>query len=180
MKTMKKELTKEQIAEELSPGAPLSIRSVERYIQIANEGGAGIVPKVEGVGRGKKATYKRDDVEKIKAAYRAAQEAQKEREQGSTSLALHRPAATSLAIAEGMRESYLALASALDSCPVWLSRAEAIERTGLPASWLDAGIRSGELAHIGEGRGRRFHRQDVRAFAEKVREKDYLAGLLKG
>lgn len=71
------------------------------------------------------------------------------------------------------------MASALDSWPIWLSRGEAIERTGLPASWFDAGVRAGDLAHTGEGRGRRFHREDVRAFAERIREKDYLTGLLE-
>ena len=70
-------LTKDSIARELSGGdEPLSIRSVERYIQLA-----GVEPAVKGSGRGKQAKFSRADVEKIKTAYKTAAE---RREQQST------------------------------------------------------------------------------------------------
>ncbi|MBA3765389.1 MAG: hypothetical protein H0W99_00090 [Acidobacteria bacterium] len=62
-------LTKEEIGRELSPDDPLSVRSVERYINIA-----GVKPAVKGGGAGRVAKFLRSDVEKIKAAYKAAAE----------------------------------------------------------------------------------------------------------
>jgi hypothetical protein len=172
---MKSLMTKEEIGRYLSPKEPLSERSVQRYIALANEQ----LPEGEQIraeshgrgGAGNVAKYRREDVEKIKAAYVAATE---KREQGSAALAVRQPdtlapVALAAQIAESSREAFRALSAALDVWPVWMTRAEAIERTGLPASWFDEGARAGKLAHIGEGRGRRFHRDDVRAFAESFK-----------
>ena len=61
------------------------------------------------------------------------------------------------------------LRAAADSAPVWLTREQALEASGMPSSWFDAAVRGGQLAHIGEGRGRRYHREDVRRYAESLR-----------
>lgn len=73
-----------------------------------------------------------------------------------------------------------ALVAVSDPWPVWMPRALALELAGLPATWFDAGVKKGELKPTGAGRARRFHRDDVRAFAELVREPAYLARLLEG
>jgi hypothetical protein len=167
-------LTKDSIARELSGGdEPLSIRSVERYIQLA-----GVEPAVKGSGRGKQAKFRRADVEKIKIAYRQAAE----RREQSTALTTTKPATLAPAALVGellssSAEGFQRLSTALDTWPVWLTKVDALERTGLPVTWFDAGVRRGELPHVGEGRGRRFHREDVRIFAEKVRDRKYLATL---
>jgi hypothetical protein len=61
--------TKEEIARLLNPDEPLSVRSVERYIQLA-----GVKPVVKGKGRGSKSRYSREDVDRIVAIYRKVQE----------------------------------------------------------------------------------------------------------
>src|SRR5215207_6429278 len=131
-------LTKPQIASELGgTGEPLSIRSVERYIQLAN-----VRPVVKGSGRGKQAQFSRADVDKIKEAYHAAAE---QREQRSTALTTTKPAAPApvAVVAELIArnaEGFQTLSAALDSWPVWLTRAEALNRTGLPSTWFDAAV----------------------------------------
>ncbi len=183
-------LTKEEIARVLSPAEPLSTRSVERYIQLA-----GVTPAVKGSGRGKQAKFRREDVEKIKTAYGAAAE-RREQQKESTALATTKPAALQpvAVVAELIGGNLTALSAALDTWPVWLTKAEALERTGLPATWFDAGVRAsrqkgegeekelpphGEgLPYHGKGRGRRFHRDDLRAFAERIRDGKYLDNLL--
>ncbi len=173
-------LTKEDIARELSdPDDLLSIRSVERYINLA-----GIKPAVKGSGRGKQAKFRRADIEKIKAAKLAAKRAAAEQKtKQSTALTTTKPAALApvALVAElisSNAESFQTLRAALDTWPVWLTRSEAIERTGLPGAWFDVGVSKGELAAVGNGRGRRYHREDVRAFAERVRDVNYLNQLL--
>ncbi len=177
---MKKDLlTKDEIARELSPDEPLSTRSVERYIQLAE-----VTPAVKGSGRGKLAKFKRDDVERIKTAYHAAAE-RREQQKESTALTTTKPAAVMVVadLFERQERGFDSLRAAVDTWPMWLTRAEALERTGMPATWFDAGVNSGEkereLPHVGEGRGRRFHRDELRAFAERVRDGKYLSGLLK-
>jgi hypothetical protein len=170
-------LTKDEIARELSPDEPLSTRSVERYIALAE-----VSPEVKGSGRGKQARYARADVEKIKAAYSLAQQGREEKRE-STALTTTKPAALSpVALVaqsvERQSEGFKALSNALDTWPIWLTKAQALERTGLPESWFDAGVKRGELQHTGEGRGRRFHRDDLRAFAESVKDGVYLKMLL--
>jgi len=169
-------MTKDEIARELSPDAPLSDRSVQRYIALAE-----VAPAVKGSGRGNVAKFRRQDVEKIKAAYKAAAEA---RDGQSTALTTTKPATLQPVALVGellnaSAEGFQRLQAALDAWPVWLTRLAALERTGLPVTWLDAGIKAGQLPHIGEGRARRFHRDDVRAFAERVRDRSYLAELFK-
>ena len=169
-------LTKADIAQELSgTGEPMSIRNVERYIGLA-----GVKAAVPGSGRGKQSFYRREDVEKIKAAHRAAAET---REQRSLSLTPTRATPAPVALVGELigrnTEAVVALSAALDLWPVWLTRTQALERTGLPASWFDAGARDGDLPHVGRGRGRRFHRDEVRAFAERVRNPEHLKHLLE-
>ncbi len=170
-------LAKEDIAREMGgKGEPLSIRSVERYIKLAK-----VEPAVKGSGRGKLARYARTDVEKIKTAHQKAAE---ERDKPSTALTTTKPA-TSQAVAlvgelfTHQQEAFTLIQAALDSWSIWMTRAEALERTGLPASWFDMGVACGDLAAVGAGRGRRYHRADVRTFAERMREADYRADVAK-
>jgi hypothetical protein len=111
-------------------------------------------------------------------AYKAAAEARA----GGTSLQTTRPGgvqrAAAVAELERNTEALLNLRATLDPWPVWMTKAQALRRSGLPASWFNSGARSGDLPHVGEGRGRRFHRDEVRAFSERVRDSSYLAGLL--
>jgi hypothetical protein len=179
---MKKQtlLTKEDIARELSENEPLSIRSVERYINLAR-----VVPAVKGSGRGKQAKFRREDVDKVVAAYKAA--AEKRENKSTTAITTTKPAALSpvavitelmsnnLVVVQSLTQS---LAESLDSCPIWLTREQALERTGLPRTWLDAAIASKELQHVGDGRGRRYHRADVRAFAGRVQDRNFLSSIL--
>jgi hypothetical protein len=171
-------LTKEEIAVEMSDGSePLSIRSVERYIQIA-----GVEPAVKGSGRGKLARYARADVERIKSAYREAAE-RREQQKPDTALTTTKPAALAPValvgeLLAGQTRGFESLQAALDTWPIWLTRREALERSGLPAAWFDRGVRAGKLPTVGSGRGRRFHRDDVRAYARSVRDGDYLKELL--
>jgi hypothetical protein len=169
-------LTKIEIARELSPDEPLTVRSVERYIQLAN-----VAPVVKGSGRGKQAKFSRADVEKIKAAYHAATDLRNNQSTALTAprAAMMQPAALVAQLIESNASQFQSLQAALDTWPVWMNRSDAITRSGLPAAWLDAGARSGELAHVGEGRGRRFHRDDVREFAARVRDAKFLKKLLK-
>jgi hypothetical protein len=174
---MKKELlTKEEITHELSgTGEPLSIRSVERYINLA-----GVKPAVKGSGRGKQSKYSRTDVDKIKEAYRVAAENREQPTAALTTTKHATPAPVAL-FAEMLTrniEGFESLSAALDTRPVWLTRAEALEHTGLPATWFDAAVAANDLKHVGEGRGRRYHRSDVRALAERVRDAEYLTSLI--
>jgi hypothetical protein len=176
-------LTKDDIARELSPDAPLHERSVQRYIQLA-----GVEPAIKGSGRGKQAKFARADVEKIKTAYQTAAE---NRHTPSHALTTTKPDTLQpvAVVAELMTsnaENFQRLSSALDTWSMWLTRAEVIERTGLPASWIDAAIRKDKeskeqvrLPFVGNGRARRFHRDDVRAFAERVRDRKYLTALFQ-
>jgi hypothetical protein len=176
-------LTKEQIGRELNPDDPLGVRSVERYIALA-----GVEPAVKGKGRGHQSKYSRADVAKIVEAYRTAQERQQQPGQAlarTTPGGLDRAAALVEMMseqAEGFArvvESNERLREVADSWPVWMSKAQATERAGIPASYFDAGVRAGELPHIGGGTGRRYHREDVRAFAARMREPGFIEGLLK-
>ncbi len=172
-------LTKKDIASELSENEPLSIRSVERYINLAR-----VVPAVKGSGRGRHAKFRREDVDTIVGIYNAASE---QRENQSTAITTTKPVALSpvAVITElmsnnlvGVQSLTQSLAESLDSCPIWLTREQALERTGLPGTWLDAAIASKELQHVGDGRGRRYHRADVRAFAERVQDRNFMSSLL--
>jgi len=166
-------LTKEQIAELLSPGQPLTVRSVERYISLAE-----VSPAEKGGGRGQVSRFRRSDVEKIVTAYRAAKEA---RESGE-SQALAPRTNSAVAAFEGLlgrqAEGFEALRSALDPWPVWIDTKRAVELSGMPPSWLHAGLRKGELAAVGKRTTRRIHRDDLRAFCDKVKEPEFLAALL--
>jgi hypothetical protein len=167
-------LTKEEIAREMSPSEPLSQRSVLRYIQLA-----GIKPAVKGSGRGKQAKYRRKDVENIKAAYKAAAESRtpESRALTATKRATLQPVAIVGELVNSNVEGFQKLQAAIDTWPTWLTKVEAIERTGIPITWFDVAVGKDELPHVGEGRGRRFHRDDVRALAERLRENDYRARL---
>jgi hypothetical protein len=79
---------------------------------------------------------------------------------------------------EGQTRGFEELRAVSDSWPVWLMRKQALEVTGLAPSWLAAGVRRGELPYTGTPHTRRFHRDDLRAFAERVKDAEYLARLL--
>jgi hypothetical protein len=76
-------------------------------------------------------------------------------------------------------ESQREAAEKSDPWPVWLTKAQAVDLAGIPAAYFDKGVRAGELPHIGAGTGRRYHRDDVIRFAERMREPGYIEGLRK-
>jgi excisionase family DNA binding protein len=162
-------LTKEQIAAELSdnPQEPLSIRSVERYIQIAN-----IRPTVRGTGRGHQSKYSRADVDKLIIAYRKSQEA---RETGrSQALTTTKPTAgfveqlvleqLSLAIKSANATPQVSL-----EVKIFLTLKEAAALSGLSHDYLLRAIKDKKLkARLNElGRGYRIKRTDLEVFANK-------------
>jgi hypothetical protein len=79
---------------------------------------------------------------------------------------------------ERQNSSLSELRAVSDSWPVWMRRKQALELTGLAPSWFDAGVRTGALPYTGTRYTRRFHRDDLRAFAERVRDAAFLARLL--
>lgn len=81
-------------------------------------------------------------------------------------------------LVESQSRGFAELRAASDTWPVWLTRRQALDLTGLAPSWLAAGVRKGELPYTGTRHTRRFHRDDLRAFAERVKDADYLARLL--
>jgi hypothetical protein len=171
-------LTKEDIARELNPDEPLSIRSVERYIQLA-----GVRPAVLGKGRGKQSQFARADVDKIVAAYHKAQ-AEQQQARDTQALATTKPASLERVAVVGelvaqQSEAFRALSSALDPWPVWMTKQQAVELSGVPSSYFDLGVRAGELPHVGAGTGRRYHRDDIRRFAAQMREPGFIEGLKK-
>jgi excisionase family DNA binding protein len=165
---MKKDLlTKEDIGQLLSPHDPLSVRSVERYISLAN-----VKPAVRGSGRGKLAKFNREDAEKIQAAYVAASQA---RDQQSTALTTTKPANVAL----GARGAQQTLADALTAiaAPVrlaeklLLSIPEAAMLSGVSADKLRSAVKSGKLKAIksvGRGLGK-IHRDELEKYAKSLK-----------
>jgi len=53
--------------------------------------------------------------------------------------------------------------------PMWLTKAQALELSGLPFKWIERAVRDQRLKPIGNGRGWRIHRNDLLALAESLR-----------
>jgi excisionase family DNA binding protein len=159
-------LTKEDIARELSDSDnPLSIRSVERYIHLAN-----IKPAVKGSGRGKQAKFRRADVEKIKTAKLAAAE---QREQQSTALTTTKPVAfTPVALVAEWKTALETQTKAMAAVPITakltLSLSEAAELSGLSKGLLLEAIHSKKLKAAIRGRGWNCKRMDLDDYIKKL------------
>ncbi len=139
----------------------VSVRLVEKY---ASEGRLGEVRYVRGK-TGKQADFDPASVERLRAELESVdrQLVAPNRRAASLDGALaEQPPVALMALAEALR-------SAVDSSPVWLTKVEALKASGVPARWFDRAAREGQLPHIGAGRGRRFHRADVRRWAESLR-----------
>jgi excisionase family DNA binding protein len=161
-------LTKGQIAAELSdnPKEPLSIRSVERYIRIAN-----IRPAVRGTGRGHQSKYSRADVDNIVTAYRKSQEV---REAGSQTLTTTRPT-TGFVEQLALEQLLLAIKSpVVQQVPIAakliLSLKEASALSGISRDYLVEAIKKRKLkARLDEiGRGYRIKRADLEDYIKKL------------
>jgi hypothetical protein len=160
-------LTKEDIARELNPERPLTVRSVERYIRLAK-----VKPAEAGGGKKNKAKYSREDADKIIRAYRTAQATQQqERQQRPESRALTTTKPASVALVGEMARSQIEAFERLDPWPEWLTRAEALERSGVPPSFFDRA----RVPHIGHGRAVRYHRDDVRELSRRLRQEQTAA-----
>jgi excisionase family DNA binding protein len=162
-------LTKEDIARELSDSDDLlSIRSVERYINLAN-----IKPAVKGSGRGKQAKFRRADVEKIKAAKLAAAE---QREQQSTALTTTKPANVQLvAVVAQLAEAAKTIGQTQKSQPradvgskIMLTLADAAELSSLSKDYLREAIKAGSLKGRIIGRGYKIKRAALDAYIKKL------------
>jgi hypothetical protein len=168
-------LTKEEIGRELNPDEPLSVRSVERYIQLAE-----VTPAVKGKGRGQLSKFRRADVDKIVAAYRTAQDEQRRTREGAQALTTVRHTALErVELVSAQAEGFRSLSERLDPWPPWLTTKQALELSGLPHSWLYSGLRKGMVASAGTRYTRRIHRDDLRAFIERTRESEFVARLLE-
>jgi excisionase family DNA binding protein len=166
---MKNELlTKEEIAAELSPppDEPLSIRSVERYINLAQ-----VVPAVKGSGRGKQAKFRREDVDKITAAYKAAAERRENQSMALTTTkyvrdtSVARVVETVLAVDEA-RARILPRVSIPEK--LTLSLLEASELSGLSKNILLEAINENKLKGRIIGRGWRITRAALDAYIKKL------------
>ena len=62
-----------------------------------------------------------------------------------------------------------AAAPATNGYPVWLTRAQALELSGLPFKWIERAVRLQKLKPIGNGRGWRIHRSELLELAEGLR-----------
>jgi hypothetical protein len=160
-------LTKEEIAIELSPppDEPLSIRSVERYVNLAQ-----VVPAVKGSGRGNQAKFRRADVEKIKAAYKTAAELRENQSMALTTtkranIDVARVVERLLAVDETQARvlTRVALTQKLT-----LTLAEAAELcSGLSEDFLADELRAGRLKGF-KRRGWVIKRTDLDAYIKKL------------
>jgi excisionase family DNA binding protein len=168
---MKKQnlLTKEDIARELSPNESFSIRSVERYLKLAK-----VKAEVKGSGRGRQAKFKREDVDKVVAAYKVA--AQK-RENQSTALTTTKPAALSrVAVVAEILEVIEAVRAASPQPPTLtdiaqkftLSLIEASRLSGLSRGHLREAIEAKKLKARIIGKGWRVKRENLVEYVRKL------------
>jgi hypothetical protein len=146
-------MDKEQVKAELG----VSIRRVEQF---ASEGRLGEVKYVRSK-TGKKADYDPEAVERLKA----------ELETPDAPLEAPQGRATGLVVAsqvEAARRFAEVIADALrpvDTRPVLVTKAQAVEMSGLPVSWIELAVRAGRLASFGRGVARRLRRDEVLALA---------------
>jgi hypothetical protein len=161
-------LTKEEIAIELSPppDEPLSIRSVERYVNLAQ-----VVPAVKGSGRGNQAKFRRADVEKIKAAYKTAAELRENQSMALTTTKHDRNMDVARVVeallvpseAQARALTYIALQQKFT-----LTLAEAAELcSGLSEDFLAGEVRAGRLKGF-KRRGWVIKRTDLDAYIKKL------------
>jgi hypothetical protein len=75
-----------------------------------------------------------------------------------------------LAMSERLGEKLVAEIARHDPRPVWLTREQALELSGLPASLLQQGIKDERLHPIGKGRGWRLNRDELLAFSVGLRK----------
>jgi excisionase family DNA binding protein len=164
-------LTKEQIARELAPkdAKPLSVRSVERYINLAE-----VSPAELGSGRGNQSKFRRVDVEKIKAAYKIATT---KREKKTTSLAIVKPATRThdalldLRLQQGistLNQNGKERPLAHISVKLMLTVAEAAALSNLSEDFLMKAIKAGKLIGKVIGRSYKIKRPDLDAYIKKL------------
>jgi len=55
--------------------------------------------------------------------------------------------------------------------PVWLTKTQALELSGLPFKWIERAVREQKLKPIGAGRAWRIHRGDLLALVESLRSR---------
>lgn len=55
--------------------------------------------------------------------------------------------------------------------PVWLTKTQALELSGLPFKWIERAVREQKLKPIGAGRAWRIHRGDLLALMESLRSR---------
>lgn len=147
----------------------VSVRRVEKFDE---EGRLGRKVYVRGK-TGKQRDFEPEAVERLKAELESvdvALEAPNRRAGDSAGLASPNvtPQDFAAMIAEAMRP-VMAQARPVDTRPLWLTKAEAVEVSGLPARRIAEAVKVGSVAHIGRGSGWRVHRDDVLKLAESLR-----------
>jgi hypothetical protein len=135
----------------------VSVRLVEKY---AGEGRLGEVRYVRGK-TGKQADYDPEAVERLRLELESV-DTQAEPSQGSQAL-------VAPAQAHALRQLAALLQSArpVDTRPVLLTREQAVEASGLPATWLRLAVKRGAVEQIGKGRAARLRRDEVLALASR-------------
>ncbi len=146
-------MDKKATAEELG----VSIRRVEQF---ASEGRLGEVLYVRGR-TGKQADFTPEAVAALKAELETPDTQIEGPNRHATGLAV----ASQFAVAERLVRVLAEAVKPTDTRPVLLTKAEAVEMSGLPVTWIESAIRAGRLAAFGRGVARRLRRDEVLALA---------------
>lgn len=157
-----------------------STRSVERYV---SEGKLHPVEQTAG-GRGKTVSFKTADVLALKTEMeRRAETNALQRQEGREALTTTKgDRGSAVAVVASLLEQHMAMTERLgakldealsrhDPRPLWLTREQALEISGLPASVLQQGIRDGRLSPLGRGRAWRLSRDELLLFSGSLRRK---------
>ena len=152
-------MTKEEVAQALG----CSTRQVEKY---AHEKRLGVVEYVRGK-RGRQARYKPEEVERLKGELQRAES--EVIGHSPAPVGLSRQSSTTPAGLERFAELIAERLRPADPRPLWLTRAQAAEVSGLPLRWIDRAVKAGQLRPIGHGHGWRVHRDDGLRLAESLK-----------
>lgn len=136
--------------------------SIRRVEQFASEGRLGEVKYVRGK-TGKQADYDPEAVAKLKAELETPDTQLETAPASRTTLV----GGSQLEAVRRFAEMIAAASRPVDTRPVLVTKAEAVEMSGLPVSWLELAIKAGHVSAFGRGVARRLRRDEVLALAAR-------------